>query len=185
MMRMVLLGAPGAGKGTQASAIAEQFGVPAISTGEMFRAEAGRDTRLGRRVAPLLNAGSLVPDDVAVAVVRERLAAPDAADGFVLDGFPRAVGQAEALDALLAVDGYALDTVIELVVGRDELLRRLAGRGRPDDDPDTVVARLNAWETENGPLVSYYRTRGRLTEIDAGGPVAAVTARAVCVARRG
>jgi adenylate kinase len=181
---MVLLGPPGAGKGTQASAIAERFGVPAISTGELFRAEAGRGTALGRRVAPLLNAGRLVPDDVAVAVVRERLAAPDAVDGFVLDGFPRAVGQAEALDALLAEHGYALDTVIELVVGRDELLRRLAGRGRPDDDPDTVAARLTAWETENGPLVAYYRARGALVEIDAGGPVAAVTARAVSVARR-
>jgi adenylate kinase len=181
---MVLLGPPGAGKGTQASAIAEHFGVPAISTGEMFRVEAGRRTPLGRRVAPLLDAGRLVPDDVAVAVVRERLAAPDAADGFVLDGFPRAVGQAEALDALLAADGYALDTVIELVVGRDALLRRLAGRGRPDDDPDTVVTRLNAWETENGPLVTYYRARGRLVEIDAGGLIATVTARAVSVARR-
>lgn len=178
-----MLGPPGAGKGTQASAIAEQFGVPAISTGEMFRAEAGRGTPLGRRVAPLLNAGRLVPDDVAVAVVRERLAARDATDGFVLDGFPRAVGQAEALDDLLAVDGYALDTVIELVVGREELLRRLAGRGRPDDDPDTVVARLKDWEIENGPLVSYYRARGRLVEIDAGGPIDTVTARAVSVAR--
>ena len=179
-----MLGPPGAGKGTQASAIAEQFGVPAISTGELFRAEAGRETPLGRRVAPLLNAGRLVPDDVAVEVVRERLAAPDAADGFVLDGFPRAVGQAEALDDLLAVDGHALDTVIELVVGREELLRRLAGRGRPDDEPDSVVARLKDWETENGPLVSYYRARGRLVEIDAGGPIATVTARAVSVARR-
>jgi adenylate kinase len=180
---MVLLGAPGAGKGTQAAAVAQHFGVPAISTGEMFRAEAGRGTPLGRRVAPLLSAGSLVPDDVAVAVVRERLAAPDIAEGFVLDGFPRAVGQAEALDALLAADGYALDRVVELVVGRDELLRRLAGRGRPDDHPDTVAARLNAWETENGPLVTYYRARGVLAEIDAGGPVTAVTARAVSVAR--
>lgn len=177
-----MLGPPGAGKGTQASAVAEQFGVPAISTGEMFRAEAGRGTPLGRRVAPLLDAGRLVPDDVAVAVVRERLAAPDAADGFVLDGFPRAVGQAEALDDLLAVDDHALDTVIELVVGREELLRRLAGRGRPDDEPDTVVARLKDWETENGPLVSYYRARGRLVEIDASGPIATVTARAVAVA---
>src|SRR5258705_1587174 len=174
---MVLLGPPGAGKGTQASTIAEHFGVPGISAGEMFRAEAGRGTPLGRRVAPLLDAGSFVPDDVAVAVVRERLAAPDVADGFVLDGFPRAVGQAEALDAQLAADGYALDTVIELVVGRDELLRRLAGRGRPDDDPDTVVTRLNAWETENGPMVTYYRARGRLLEIDAGGPIPTVPAR--------
>ena len=181
---MVLLGPPGAGKGTQASAIAEHFGVPAISTGEMFRAEAGRGTPLGRRVAPLLDAGRLVPDDVAVAVVRERLAAADAVDGFVLDGFPRAVGQAEALDALLAADGYALDIVIELVVGRDELLRRLAGRGRPDDDPETVANRLNAWETENGPLVTYYRARGKLAEIDAAGPIATVTARAVSVASR-
>lgn len=181
---MVLLGSPGAGKGTQASAIAEHFGVPSISTGAMFRAEAGRGTPLGRRVAPLLDAGGLVPDAIAVAVVRERLAAPDAADGFVLDGFPRAVGQAQALDALLAADGYALDVVVDLVLGRDEVLRRLAGRGRRDDDPNTVTARLDAYETENGPLVAFYRAGNRLAEVDAAGPVAVISDRIIAAARR-
>jgi adenylate kinase len=185
VVRIVLLGPPGAGKGTQAPAIAEHFGVPAISTGEMFRAEADRGTQLGQRVAPLLDAGGLVPDDLAVAVVRERLAAPDAAEGFVLDGFPRAVGQAEALDALLAAQSHALDAVIDLVLDRGEVLRRLAGRGRADDDPDTVATRLDAYETENGPLVAYYRARGTLAEVDAGGSIAAVTTRAIAAARRG
>jgi len=181
---MVLLGSPGAGKGTQASAVAEHFGVPSISTGAMFRAEADRGTPLGRRVAPLLDAGELVPDDIVIAVVRQRLAATDAADGFVLDGFPRAVGQAEALDAFLATDGHALDAVIDLLLDRDEVLRRLAGRGRADDDPDTVAARLDAYEIENGPLISFYRAGGRLAEVDAAGPVAVVTARVIAAARR-
>jgi len=181
---MVLLGSPGAGKGTQASALAEHFGVPSISTGAMFRAEAGRGTPVGRRVAPLLDAGGLVPDDIVVAVVRERLAATDAADGFVLDGFPRAVSQAQALDALLAADGHALDVVIDLVLDRDEVLRRLAERGRADDDPDTVAARLDAYETENGTLIAFYRAGGRLADVDAAGPVAVVTARVIAAARR-
>src|SRR3954452_9371656 len=127
---MVLLGSPGAGKGTQASAVAEHFGVPSISTGEMFRAEADRAAPLGQRVEPLLDAGGLVPDDVVVELVRQRLAATDTAHGFVLDGFPRAVGQARALDAFLAADGHRLDAVVNLVLDRDEVLRRLAGRGR-------------------------------------------------------
>ena len=181
---MVLLGSPGAGKGTQASAVAEHFGVPPISTGAMFRAEVDRGTRLGQLVAPLLEAGGLVPDDLVVAVVRERLAAPDAADGFVLDGFPRAVGQAQALDALLAADGHPLDAVIDLVLDREEVLRRLAGRGRADDDPDTVAARLDAYETENGPLIAFYRAGGRLAAVDAAGPVSVVTARVIAAARR-
>jgi adenylate kinase len=181
---MVLLGAPGAGKGTQASAVAAHFGVPSISTGEMFRAEADRGTPLGRRVAPLLDAGGLVPDDIVVAIVRERLAATDVADGFVLDGFPRAVGQAQELDAFLATGGHPLDAVIDLVLDRDEVLRRLAGRGRADDDPDTVAARLDAYEAENGPLIAYYRAAGRLAEVDAAGPVDAVTARVIAAAGR-
>ncbi len=181
---MVLLGSPGAGKGTQASAVAEHFGVPSISTGAMFRAEADRGTPLGRQVAPLIDAGGLVPDDIVVAVTRERLAAPDAADGFVLDGFPRAVAQARALDALLATAGHRLDAVIDLVLGRDEVLRRLAGRGRADDDPDTVAARLDTYETENGPLIAFYRAADRLVEVDAAGPVAVVTARVIAAARR-
>ena len=176
---MVLLGSPGAGKGTQASAVAAHFGVPSISTGAMFRAEADLGTPLGLRVAPLLDAGGLVPDDIVTAIVRERLAATDAADGFVLDGFPRAVGQAQALDALLTADGHPLDAVIDLVLDRDEVLRRLAGRGRADDDPDTVAARLDAYETENGPLIAFYRGAGRLAEVDAAGRVAAVTARVI------
>jgi adenylate kinase len=181
---MVLLGSPGSGKGTQASAVAEHFAVPWISTGAMFRAETDRGTPLGRRVAPLLEAGGLVPDDLVVAVVRERLGAPDAAAGFVLDGFPRAVGQARALDALLAAEGHALDAVIELVLDRDEVLRRLAGRGRADDDADTVAARLDAYQAENGPLIGFYRAGGRLAEVDAAGPVAVVTARVTAAARR-
>jgi adenylate kinase len=181
---MVLLGAPGAGKGTQASALAERFGVPSISTGAMFRAEAGRGTPTGRRVAPLLDAGGLVPDDITIAVVRERLAAPDAANGFVLDGFPRSVGQAQALDGLLAADGHTLDAVIDLVLDRDEVLRRLAKRGRADDDLDTVAARLDAYETENGPLIAFYRAGGRLADVVATGPAGMVTARVIAAVCR-
>lgn len=181
---MVLLGPPGAGKGTQASALAGHFGVPWISTGAILRAEVDRGTPLGKQVAPLLGAGGLVPDDVVVAVVRERLAAPDAADGFVLDGFPRAVSQARALDALLATAGHPLDVVIDLLLSRDEVLRRLAGRGRADDDPETVLARLDAYDTENTPLVAYYRAGGRFVAVDAAGPVAVVTARVITAARR-
>ncbi len=180
---MVLLGSPGAGKGTQASAVADHFGVASISTGAMFRAEADRGTPLGRQVAPLLDSGGLVPDDLVVAVARERLARTDAAAGFVLDGFPRSVGQAQALDAFLVAEGRALDAVIDLVLDRDEVLRRLAGRGRADDDPDTVATRLDAYELENGPLIAFYRAAGRLTDVDAAGPVAAVTARVIAAAR--
>jgi adenylate kinase len=181
---MVLLGPPGAGKGTQASALAGYFGVPAISTGGILRQEVEHATHLGQQVAPVLEAGGLVPDEVVFAVVRQRLAQADAADGFVLDGFPRSVGQAQALDAFLTAGGHPLDVVVDLLLDRDEVLRRLAGRGRADDDPDTVAARLDAYGAENGPLVAFYRAAGTLAEIDGAGPPGEVTARIVDATRR-
>ncbi|WP_448610250.1 adenylate kinase [Geodermatophilus sp. URMC 60] len=187
-MRVVLLGPPGAGKGTQAQVIAGRLGVPAISTGDIFRANVSGRTELGVQAKSYMDAGDLVPDEITVAMVKERLAEPDAKGGFLLDGFPRTIAQAEHLRDSLHDLGQALDCVLELAVDEDELVRRLSGRRvlvdgewvqRDDDKPETVRHRLHVYREQTAPLSGWYDTEGLLTRIDAIGAVEEVTERAM------
>ena len=187
-MRIVLLGPPGAGKGTQAQVIAGQLAVPAISTGDIFRANVSGQTDLGRQAKTYMDAGDLVPDEITVAMVKDRLAEPDAKSGFLLDGFPRTIAQAEQLRDSLADLGQELRRVLELVVEEEELVRRLSGRRmvvdgqmvqRDDDKPETVRHRLDVYREQTAPLSGFYESEGLLTRIDAIGEVEEVTARAL------
>ena len=187
-MRVVLLGPPGAGKGTQAQIIAGRLGVPAISTGDIFRANVSRQTELGKKAKAFMDAGELVPDEITVAMVKDRLAEPDAKAGFLLDGFPRTIAQAEQLRSSLAELGHGLDCVLELVVDEEELVRRLSGRRmlvdgemvqRDDDKPETVRRRLQVYREQTAPLSGFYETEGLLARIDAIGEIDEVTARAM------
>jgi adenylate kinase len=187
-VRVVLLGPPGAGKGTQAQIIAGRVGVPAISTGDIFRANVSGQTELGRKAKTYMDAGDLVPDEITVAMVKDRLAEPDAKAGFLLDGFPRTIAQAEQLRDSLADMGQALDCVLELVVEEEELVRRLSGRRmlvdgqmvqREDDRPETVRHRLHVYREQTAPLSGFYEAEGLLARIDAIGEVEEVTARAL------
>lgn len=187
-MRVVLLGPPGAGKGTQAQFIAGRLSVPAISTGDIFRANVSGQTELGQKAKVFMDAGDLVPDEITVAMVKDRLAEPDAKAGFLLDGFPRTIAQAEQLAASLGDLGHGLDRVLELVVEEDELVRRLSGRRmlvdgqmvqRDDDKPETVRHRLKVYREQTAPLSGFYEQAGLLVRIDAIGSVEEVTARAL------
>ena len=187
-MRFVLLGPPGAGKGTQAQVIAGRLKVPAISTGDIFRANVSGQTQLGQQAKAYMDAGDLVPDAITVAMVSDRLAEPDAKAGFLLDGFPRTIAQAEQLRSSLADLGQELDGVLELVVDEDELVRRLSGRRmlvdgemvqRDDDKPETVRHRLEVYRQQTSPLSGFYESAGLLTRIDAIGAVEEVTERAL------
>jgi adenylate kinase len=187
-VRVVLLGPPGAGKGTQAQIIAGQLGVPAISTGDIFRANVSGQTELGMKAKTYMDAGDLVPDEITVAMVRDRLAETDAKGGFLLDGFPRTIAQAEQLRDSLTDLGHALDCVLELVVDEDELVRRLSGRRmlvdgqwvqRDDDKPETVRHRLQVYREQTAPLSGFYEAEGLLARIDAIGAVDEVTQRAM------
>jgi adenylate kinase len=187
-VRVVLLGPPGAGKGTQAQIIAGKLSVPAISTGDIFRANVSGQTELGRQAKSYMDAGDLVPDEITVAMVKDRLAEPDAKAGFLLDGFPRTIAQAEQLRDSLAEIGGHLDRVLELVVDEDELVRRLSGRRmlvdgkmvqRDDDKPETVRHRLEVYREQTAPVAGFYEEEGLLARIDAIGNVEEVTARAM------
>jgi adenylate kinase len=187
-VRVVLLGPPGAGKGTQAQIIAGELGVPAISTGDIFRANVSGQTELGQKAKAYMDAGDLVPDEITVAMVRGRLGEPDAKAGFLLDGFPRTVEQAERLRDSLAEQGHVLDRVLELVVDEEELVRRLSGRRmlvdgkmvqREDDKPETVRHRLEVHREQTAPLSGWYDEQGLLTRIDAIGAIEEVTGRAL------
>jgi adenylate kinase len=187
-VRVVLLGPPGAGKGTQAEIIAGQLGVPAISTGDIFRANVSGRTELGQKAKVYMDAGDLVPDEITVAMVQDRLGEADAEDGFLLDGFPRTIPQAEQLQAALADQGRALDRVLEMVVDEDELVRRLSGRRmlvdgkmvqRDDDKPETVRHRLEVYHQQTEPLSGWYEAQGLLSRIDAIGAIDEVTERAL------
>ena len=187
-MRVVLLGPPGAGKGTQAQVIAGRLGVPAISTGDIFRANVSGQTELGQQAKAYMDAGDLVPDEITVAMVSDRLAEPDAKAGFLLDGFPRTIAQAEQLRDSLAVMGHVLDCCLELVVDEDELVRRLSGRRmlvdgvwvqREDDKPETVRHRLEVYREQTAPLSGFYERAGLLARIDAIGEIDEVTRRAL------
>jgi adenylate kinase len=172
---LLLLGPPGAGKGTQAKRIATNRGIPQIATGDMLRAAMAAGTELGRQVKPIYDRGDLVPDELMVALIRERLTAADTHAGFVLDGFPRTLPQAEALDAMLADIHRRLACVLEFQLDENEAVRRLRGRsaqeGRSDDSPETIRHRMRVYREQTEPLAAYYLARGILVGIDAGGSV--------------
>ena len=184
----MLLGPPGAGKGTQAQVIAGRLAVPAISTGDIFRANVSGQTELGTQAKVYMDSGDLVPDEITVAMVIDRLAEPDAKAGFLLDGFPRTIAQAEQLRDSLDGLGHALDRCLELVVDEDELVRRLSGRRmlvdgawvqRDDDKPETVRHRLEVYREQTAPLSGFYAGAGLLVQIDAIGEIDEVTERAL------
>ena len=164
-MRAVLLGPPGAGKGTQAEFILERYGVPHISTGDLLRTAVAEQSELGKQAKGFMDRGELVPDDLVIGLIRQRLKG-DAADGFLLDGFPRNVAQGETLEGLLEETGAALEHVVSLEVPVEELLKRMLGRGRSDDNETTIRSRLAVYNEETAPLCAFYRERGLLREID-------------------
>jgi adenylate kinase len=174
-VRLVLVGPPGAGKGTQAERLAQQLDVPHISTGDLFRANLKDETPLGLEARSYMDAGNLVPDSVTVAMVKDRLADPDAAKGFILDGFPRTVPQADALAGILAEYGVDLDAVVEFQVDDEVVVQRLLGRGRSDDNEEVIRNRQQVYRDETAPLLRYYADR--LVTVDAVGEVAEITDR--------
>ena len=184
-MRLVLLGPPGAGKGTQATRIVDRFCIPQLSTGEMLREAVASGTSSGLRVKHIMDRGELVPDDVVVSVIASRIDHSDAACGFILDGFPRTVAQAKALDQELAARGIKLDAVLELEVDEDALLERIRGRAeeaankgelvRRDDNPEVFKSRLDVYRAQTAPVTDYYRSQGLLNIVDGLQPIDAVT----------
>jgi adenylate kinase len=179
-MNVLLLGPQGSGKGTQAQLIASSYGLVHVATGEILRAAIAAETPLGLQVKPILARGDLVPDELMIDLIRERLTQDDAREGFVLDGFPRTLPQAEALDDMLREIGKDLDVVFELQVSDDvciqRLLKRAAQEGRPDDTPEAIANRLELYHRETEPLVERYRTTGKLVGIHADGAVQEVFA---------
>lgn len=176
-MRIVLVGPPGAGKGTQAVVLSERLGVPHISTGELFRAHAERETDLGLAAKEYMDRGDLVPDEVTNEMVHRRLEEQDARRGFVLDGFPRTVAQADVLKSYLAEQAAELDAVLEFQVQEEIVLRRLLDRGRADDTTDVIHNRFEVYRNETAPLLEYYGDR--LIQVDAYGTIDEITARAL------
>jgi len=173
--KIVLLGAPGSGKGTQAELLAARFGIPAISTGEMLREAVGAGTELGRRVHGTMASGALVSDELIAEVVSERLSAPDAQGGFLLDGYPRTAVQADMLAEILRQRGTDLDHVIFLDVPEDELMRRALARQRADDSEEVVRERLRIYREQTAPLIERYRSQGLIRHIDGRRTIEAVT----------
>ncbi len=184
-MRLILLGAPGAGKGTQAARLMQKSNIPQLSTGDMLRAAVAAGTAVGLKAKTIMDSGGLVPDEVVVGIVAERIQKPDATRGFILDGFPRTVAQAQALDAMLAGKRMDLDAVIELKVDEAALLDRMAQRvretkaaGKPvrsDDNPEAFKTRLDTYRTQTAPVSAYYAKTGRLSVIDGMAPVDSVS----------
>ena len=185
MTRMLIIGPPGAGKGTQAVRISEKLGVPAISTGDIFRANIKEQTELGREAKGYIDAGDLVPDSVTNRMVRARLAERDTADGFLLDGYPRNAAQVTELDSILAELGHNLDVVLQLTADTDELVQRLLGRaqkeGRTDDTESVIRHRLDVYDAETAVVVDLYDQRGIVREVDGLGSVDEVTDRIMAV----
>ena len=181
MSRLIIFGAPGAGKGTQATRIAAALGIPAISTGDIFRYNIKNETALGLQVKEILASGAYVPDEVTNAIVRDRLGQADAVGGFLLDGYPRTKAQVVELDDMLAAQGTSLDAVLELTVDTDEVVQRLLKRaevdGRADDTEDVIRHRLTVYDDETAPLAALYRERGILHQVDGMGEMDEVAGR--------
>ncbi|MGC5077280.1 adenylate kinase [Agrococcus sp. DT81.2] len=190
MPNLLIVGPPGAGKGTQAARIAEALGVPAVSTGDIFRQNIKEQTELGKRVTAILDAGEYVPDELTNELIDDRLAQADAEDGYLLDGYPRTAGQVEFLDGVNLHRGEQLDAVVRLVADTDEVVRRLLARaaqqGRSDDTEDVIRHRLDVYERETAPLVAIFEERDLVVEVDGIGPVDEVTERILAgLAERG
>jgi len=180
-MRLLIMGPPGAGKGTQAKRIAQHYGIPAISTGDIFRANVANQTPLGLEVKRIMAAGGYVSDDITNAIVADRLSEPDVEPGFLLDGYPRTLGQVAALEAVLSAQGQALDAVISLQADVEEVVGRLKRRaeieGREDDTEGAIRVRQEVYRAETSPLLSVFTERGMLVEVDGLGAVAEVSDR--------
>jgi len=179
--RFLIVGPPGVGKGTQAARISETFGIPTISTGDIFRLNIAQGTELGKQVKAIVDAGDYVPDTLTNALVEDRLRSADASHGFLLDGYPRTPDQVQHLDVLLAGEGQALDAVIRLLADREEIVRRLRKRaleqGRADDSEEAIRHRQEVYQRETEPVVAMYRDRGVLIEVDGLGDIEEVTER--------
>ncbi|MFM2445482.1 MAG: hypothetical protein RJB09_2668 [Pseudomonadota bacterium] len=184
-MRLILLGPPGAGKGTQAGRLVEKYGIPQLSTGDMLRAAVKAGTPVGLQAKAVMDAGGLVSDEIVVGIISDRIEEADAARGFILDGFPRTVAQAQALDALLAKKHMNLDAIIELKVDENALMSRIENRAREtvaaggtvraDDNPDSFRVRLDAYRVQTAPVSAYYASRGTLKTVDGMASIDAVT----------
>jgi adenylate kinase len=180
-MRLILMGPPGAGKGTQARFVADHFGIPAISTGDIFRSNVSRGTELGIAAQKYMDAGEYVPDEVTNKMVRNRIDEPDAAPGFLLDGYPRTLAQVQELDGMITFTGHRLDAVLVLVVDQDAVVERLLHRavteGRADDTEEVIRRRQEIYTEQTEPLIEVYRDRSLLVEVDGMGEVGEITER--------
>ncbi|MFT0892422.1 adenylate kinase [Pseudochelatococcus sp. G4_1912] len=184
-MRLIFLGPPGAGKGTQARRLVEKYSIPQLSTGDMLRAAVAAGTSIGLKAKAVMEAGQLVSDDIVIGIIVDRIEEPDAHDGFILDGFPRTVAQAEALDAALKIKSQKIDMALELKVDHDKLVNRIVNRAeesrtrgeevRKDDDPEVFKNRLAAYERDTAIVAPYYKKQGLLVEIDGQQPIDVVT----------
>ncbi|MGL4635050.1 MAG: adenylate kinase [Beijerinckiaceae bacterium] len=184
-MRLILLGPPGAGKGTQAQRLVEKFGIPQLSTGDMLRAAVAAGTPVGLKAKSVMDSGGLVSDEIVVGIIADRIAEPDAKTGFILDGFPRTVAQAESLDSMMKGKGLKLDAVIDLIVDETKLVDRIINRAaeakaagqpiRKDDDPEVFKTRLAAYHRDTSAVRPYYAGKGMVQSVDGMQPIDAVT----------